>query len=65
MTSIKIKGMTCQHCVASVTKALEEINGVSNVKVVLEKGTATFNKDHPVTDEVIRQAIKDIGFESE
>ena len=65
MPSIKIKGMTCQHCVASVTNTLGEINGISDVKVVLEKGEATFNTDKPVADEIIRQAIKDIGFEAE
>ncbi|MGB5233404.1 MAG: cation transporter, partial [Desulfoprunum sp.] len=33
MATIKIKGMSCQHCVAAVTKALSELPGISNVKV--------------------------------
>ncbi|HIJ78032.1 MAG: heavy-metal-associated domain-containing protein [Desulfobulbaceae bacterium] len=65
MPSIKIKGMNCQHCVASVTDALQKIAGISEVKVVLEKGEATFQTDKPVADEVIRQAIKEIGFTCE
>jgi copper chaperone len=65
MPKIKIKGMTCQHCVASVANALGEINGISEVQAVLENGEATFKMDKPVDDEVIRQAINDIGFECE
>jgi len=33
MKTIRIKGMTCQHCVMAVTKALSGINGIQNVKV--------------------------------
>jgi copper chaperone CopZ len=29
MPTIKVKGMSCQHCVASVTKALSEIEGIA------------------------------------
>ena len=38
MKTVKIKGMTCNHCVMAVTKALKEIDGISNVKVDLAKG---------------------------
>ncbi len=40
MATIKIKGMTCNHCVMAVTKALNEIDGIKDVKVDLEKGDA-------------------------
>ena len=63
MPSIKIKGMSCQHCVASVTKALAEIEGISDVKVSLEEGAATFNENSPVPDQTIKDAITKIGFE--
>lgn len=33
MTTIKIKGMSCQHCVNSTRKALEGVPGVSNVRI--------------------------------
>ncbi|MCK5228387.1 MAG: heavy-metal-associated domain-containing protein [Desulfobulbaceae bacterium] len=65
MKTIKIKGMSCQHCVASVTKALEEIDGISQVKVDLEKGEAAFMESDPVASEVIKNAITVIGFEVE
>lgn len=62
MDSIKIKGMSCGHCVGSVQKALEDISGVSEVSVALDKGEATFtNKDVP--RDTIRAAISKIGFE--
>ena len=63
MTTIKVKGMSCQHCVASVTKALSEINGITDVHVNLDKGEATFNEDTPVPPETIKKAISSIGFE--
>lgn len=63
MPTIKVKGMSCQHCVASVTKALSAIKGVSDVKVSLEKGEATFNENSPVPQQAIKEAITKIGFE--
>jgi len=63
MTIIKVKGMSCQHCVASVTKALSEIEGITDVQVNLEKGEATFNQQSPVPMDIIKNAIIKIGFE--
>jgi len=63
MTTIKVKGMSCKHCVASVTKALSEIEGVTDVQVNLEKGEATFNEQSPVPEQTIKDAITRIGFE--
>ena len=63
MPTIKVKGMSCQHCVASVTKALSEIEGITDVQVSLEKGEATFNENNPVAKDKIKDAISGIGFE--
>ncbi len=63
MPTIKINGMSCQHCVASVTKALSEIDGISDVQVNLENGETTFNEQNPVDEQTIKDAIKKIGFE--
>ena len=63
MPTIKIKGMSCQHCVASVTKALTAIAGIGDVKVDLEKGEATFTENSPVSQNTIKDAITKIGFE--
>jgi copper chaperone len=35
---LKVKGMSCQHCVMSVTKALGQLEGIKNVQVDLAKG---------------------------
>ena len=37
--------MSCQHCVASTTKALEAIDGINNVTVDLQKGEAHYEGD--------------------
>jgi copper chaperone len=63
MPTVKVKGMSCQHCVASVTKALSEIEGISDVQVNLENGEATFNEQNPVDEQIVKDAISNIGFE--
>ena len=63
MKSIKIKGMSCQHCVMAVTKALQEIDGVKDVRVDLERGEAAFNEEKPVDPEIIRAHIEKAGYE--
>ena len=63
MATIQIRGMSCNHCVMAVTKALGGIDGVSNVKVDLAKGEATFDEASPVDRVIIRERIKKAGFE--
>ncbi len=63
MASVKIHGMSCGHCVASVTKALNEIDGISDVQVDLGSGTATFQEEKEIALETIKDAISKIGFE--
>ena len=64
MEILKIKGMSCQHCVGSVKKALEDISGLSRVTVNLDAGEASFENEG-VDREEIRAAIAKIGFEPE
>ena len=61
MATVKIKGMSCQHCVGSVKAVLEKIEGVSSVEVNLDKGEAEYAGD--VSLDVVHDAIKSIGFE--
>ncbi len=61
MTTISIKGMSCQHCVASVKKALKKIQEISNVEVNLDKAEASYDGD--VNAEVVKKRIAQIGFE--
>jgi copper chaperone len=61
MTTIKIKGMSCQHCVGATRKALEAIPGISDVTIDLDKGTASFTGT--VAPQTVKDAVSKIGFE--
>jgi copper chaperone len=63
MKTIQIKGMSCQHCVMAVKKALSGIEGIDNVSVDLAAGTATFDEKGSVDRETIRHHIEDAGYE--
>ncbi len=63
MKTVAIKGMSCQHCVVAVTKALSGIEGVRDVKVDLKKGEATFAEGKSVDSKVIAEAVRKAGFE--
>jgi copper chaperone len=63
MKTIKIKGMSCQHCVKAVTRALSEIDGIQDVKVDLARGEAAFDEVKPVDPQLLRERIEKAGFE--
>jgi len=63
MKSIKIKGMSCQHCVMAVMKALNAVDGIKDVKVDLKSGIATFTEIKAVEPAVLAMAIKKAGYE--
>jgi copper chaperone len=65
MTTIKVKGMSCHHCVMAVTKALGAVDGVSDVTVDLKKGEVTFTETKPLDRAVVRDAIKKAGYETD
>jgi copper chaperone len=62
-TILKVKGMSCQHCVMSVTKALGQLDGVKNVQVDLAKGEVRFDNSKEVAPNRIEKAISDAGYE--
>ncbi len=62
MPTIKVSGMKCGHCSASVTKTLNDIEGISEATVDLQKGEVSYNENSPVALEIIKNAIKGIGF---
>lgn len=61
--TVRIEGMSCGHCTARVTKALEGLTGVTSVNVDLSQNIATFEADPSVTDAVIIEAIDDAGYD--
>jgi len=60
---LKVKGMSCQHCVMSVTKALNQLEGVQNIEVDLQKGEVRFDNTKGVASDRIAKAIADAGYE--
>ena len=58
-----VTGMTCSHCVASVTEEVQDIPGVENVDVVLETGNLTVTSAEPVADAAVQAAVEDAGYQ--
>jgi len=63
MSAIKVKGMSCNHCVMRVTNALQAIEGIKNVKVDLQSGEATYDEDIPIDRKVIAERIRKAGYD--
>ena len=62
-TTIKIKGMSCNHCATAVTKALATVAGITNVKVDLGGGTATYDATAAVDSALVQAAVAKAGYE--
>ncbi len=60
---LKVKGMSCQHCVMSITKALHQLEGIENLQVDLAKGEVRFDNRKDVPPGRVVKAIEDAGFE--
>jgi copper chaperone len=58
-----VVGMTCAHCVASVSEEVGEISGVRDVAVDLPTGAVTVTSDTPVDDADVRAAIEEAGYQ--
>ena len=59
---LKVEGMSCNHCVASVKKALEGIDGVREADVRLEDKSARVELDKDLADEALVKAVEDAGY---
>jgi len=61
---LNIKGMSCAHCKAAVTNALNELQGVQMVEVDLEQGKANVTYDaSKVTIEKMKEAVEEQGYD--
>ena len=58
-----VTGMTCGHCVASVTEEVQEIPGVQDVSVVLETGAVTVTSEQEVDDAAVKAAVEEAGYQ--
>ena len=58
-----VTGMTCGHCVTSVTEEVQEIPGVETVDVVLQTGSLTVTSTQPVDDAAVNVAVEEAGYQ--
>ena len=61
-TTLKINGMMCPHCEATVKTALESIDGVTSAEVSHESGTAVVTLSKEVSEDVLKKAVVDKGY---
>ena len=57
--TMKIEGMMCGHCEATVKKALEGLDGVTSAEVSHEAGTAVVELSADVADDVLKKTVED------
>lgn len=58
-----VTGMTCGHCVASVTEELTGLPGVEGVEVVLETGEVTVTSAEPLDRAAVQAAVEEAGYQ--
>jgi copper chaperone len=62
----KVSGMTCSHCVASVTEEISEIDGVSEVRIdLVPEGVSevTVDSAHPLDVGAVQAAVDEAGYD--
>ena len=58
-----VTGMTCGHCVASVTEEVQEIAGVEDVSVDLPTGAVSITSTAPLEESAVRAAVEEAGYQ--
>jgi len=63
--TLKVDGMSCEHCVRTVTKALQKLDGVKKAKVNLKKGLAEvkYDSEKVGADDLIK-AVENAGYKA-
>ncbi|MDR1352395.1 MAG: cation transporter [Treponema sp.] len=62
-TTLKIDGMSCEHCVHHVTEALKGVVGVSSARVDLKSKSAEVEHGDSVSLDALRAAVEEAGYE--
>ncbi|GAB2691461.1 heavy-metal-associated domain-containing protein [Thalassiella azotivora] len=57
-----VTGMTCGHCVSSVTEEISELDGVQSVDVDLATGAVTVTSESPLDESAVRGAVEEAGY---
>jgi copper chaperone len=60
MTEFEVEGMSCQHCVAAVTRSIREIDSQAQVRVDLERNKVTVESTQ--STDALKDAIDDAGY---
>ncbi|SAK70663.1 heavy metal transport/detoxification protein [Caballeronia catudaia] len=60
MTEFEVQGMSCQHCVAAVTRAIQEIDTQAQVRVDLERGRVAVESAQ--SNDALKEAIDEAGY---
>ncbi len=58
-----VTGMSCEHCVMSVTEEVSDVAGVTNVEVDLTSGRLAVTSDVPVEPARVRAAVEEAGYQ--
>ena len=61
-TTWHVTGMTCAHCVSSVTEELLEVPGIESVDVTLDSGEVVITSIAPVEPAAIEAAVTEAGY---
>ncbi len=59
---LKVQGMTCQHCVNTVSRAVSSLEGVSKVEVFLDSGKVKVQMETDIPMEDIKKSIEEWGY---
>lgn len=62
-TTVTVVGMTCDHCVRSVSTEIGGVDGVTGVDVDLASGRVTIRSDQPVDPAAVAAAVDEAGYE--
>jgi len=60
--TLRIEGMSCEHCVRAVAGALRAIDGIEDVSVSLEDKQAKFSAPEDLDMERVKKAIHEEGY---
>ncbi|MCW3839969.1 cation transporter [Micromonospora yasonensis] len=59
----QVQGMTCGHCVNSVSTEVSALPGVSDVQVDLASGQVTVTSESPLDTDAVRAAVDEAGYD--
>ncbi len=62
-TTYQVQGMTCGHCVNSVSTEVGALAGVSDVQVDLASGQVTVTSESPLDTDAVRAAVDEAGYD--